>query len=352
MKFKIIAIIFLIFFLAGCIQPEQPQQQIITVEEKPTIKEEKIKIELKSGNLLKLTDEYNPGKKNMKIRGKTVVWSDRIKEDGIKLNYDIYLRDLEEGKETKITLSDGDQQYPDTYGDYLVYQDYTFGNWQIILTNLKTGKTERIATKNNNQYPSIYKNIVVWHEKINKEFSVSVYNIDTKETKKITKPNNSKDSYPEIYEDIITWQRTSEDGTDVCYAKTSDLKVGCVESVENQKQRPRLFQNTIVWEDYRSGKPEIYSYNIDTKEEKLIVSEGYPFNASVYENKIVYESSKEGEINNIYLYDLKTNEEKRLKPSSRAQTNPSIYDNLVVWEEYKKANSGESLWAPFVYVLE
>jgi len=103
-----------------------------------------------------------------------------------------------------------------------------------------------------------------------------------------------------------------------------------------------LWNSKLVWADSRKGKDtgcgncpdnrfDIYLYDFASGREKPIIESPYlKTEPSVYENKIVWSDYRNRQAD-IYLFDLKTNRETRLTQSEDNEERPLIYKNKVVW---------------------
>jgi beta propeller repeat protein len=81
------------------------------------------------------------------------------------LQGDVQLLDMWKQRTTRITSSPA--RFPDIYGDFMVYLDYSQWKddvWKLCLVDLSTGKEHAISESNSikNCKPEIYENRVVW----------------------------------------------------------------------------------------------------------------------------------------------------------------------------------------------
>ncbi|ODS40779.1 hypothetical protein BEH94_10875 [Candidatus Altiarchaeales archaeon WOR_SM1_SCG] len=102
---------------------------------------------------------------------------------------------------------------------------------------------------------------------------------------------------------------------------------------------PAIYGDKIVWYDNRNGNDDIYMYDLKTNTEKRITtdssSQRYP---AIYGDKIVWQDYRNGN-HDIYMYDLKTNTEKQITTDSSHQKYPAIYGDKIVWSDYRNGNS-------------
>ncbi len=106
-----------------------------------------------------------------------------------------------------ITMSYAFQYGGKVYGDYIVWHDNRFGDYDIFMLNLETGNETQITNNTNDQInPDIYDNIIIWQDKRNVNDDIYIYNIDTGVEKAIT-IDKYTNVYPMIHENKIVWQR-------------------------------------------------------------------------------------------------------------------------------------------------
>jgi beta propeller repeat protein len=101
---------------------------------------------------------------------------------------------------------------------------------------------------------------------------------------------------------------------------------------------PAIYEDKIVWQDTRNGGNDVYMYDTSTEKETRITTSGSAVNPVIYGNMIVWSDGRNGNDRDIYTYDLSTKQETRITTSGNA-FNPDIYDNKIVYQ-----NSGISLY--------
>lgn len=112
-----------------------------------------------------------------------------------------------------------------------------------------------------------------------------------------------------------------------------------------------LYENIVVWRDYRNDDGDIYGYDLVNSSEFFIpASPGYQWHPAIYKNVVVWEywTNNDNSLpaylhpediddielySDIYGYDLETNTEFPVCTVSGDQYNPAIYENIVVWQD-------------------
>lgn len=110
---------------------------------------------------------------------------------------------------------------------------------------------------------------------------------------------------------------------------------------------PDIYDDKIVWQDNRSGRWNIYMYNLSTKEETQISTSGSAGSPDIDGNNIVWIDGRNGENlnhsdpnaggNDIYMYNLTTKEETRITKSTIPEDGfgyslgVSIFGDKIIW---------------------
>jgi len=123
----------------------------------------------------------------------------------------------------------------------------------------------------------------------------------------------------------------------------------CIDSAH--QDQPTLYENIVVWRDYRNDDGDIYGYDLMNSSEFFIpASPGYQWHPAIYKNVVVWEywTNNDNSLpaylhpediddieiySDIYGYDLETNTEFPVCTASGDQYNPAIYGNIVVWQD-------------------
>ena len=106
---------------------------------------------------------------------------------------------------TQVTSNSCEDSMPQIKGNYVVWQAYEGGDWEIKLYNMGTGGTLTITDNDYNDIsPQTDGDYVVWFGACSQGGEVFQYNIATRETTKITNDNNV-DSSPQIADGRVVW---------------------------------------------------------------------------------------------------------------------------------------------------
>jgi beta propeller repeat protein len=208
---------------------------------------------LSSRTSFELSTSSSPVKENLQIWGNTVVW--------VHWNYDrdIYGYDLSTGKEFHIAACLNEQDNPEIYKTFVVWQDRRDNNWDVYLYDLSMSKEQLIAGPGNQTTPSVYETMVVWTDDRHGNEDIYGYDLSTGTEFQITSdPHDQRN--PSMYGDLVVWEDNRNGTWDIYGYVFSHTQEFPVIISPGDQQNPALSENILVWEDDRNGTWDIYGY--------------------------------------------------------------------------------------------
>ncbi len=176
---------------------------------------------------------------------------------------------------------------------------------------------------------------------------IYMYNITSGETVRLTH-NDSSQVRPDIWENYVVWEDYRHGNADIYYMDLNTMTEHRVTTDSSDQRTPRIHNGRIVWTDYREHMfGDIYMYDISEEQEYVISDERHiKRNPDIYDDKIVWTDYRHywsGEYEDmyadIYMYDLSLNEEIPFMVEPVHQHHPSIYGDTVAWIEYREGNN-------------
>jgi beta propeller repeat protein len=97
------------------------------------------------------------------------------------------------------------------------------------------------------------------------------------------------------------------------------------------QKSPSIYQQNVIWEDWREGLPQIYLYNISNGEEKhLHPDTNFQAHPDIWEDWVVWQNCDE-EGYTIRMYNLQTREIFDIAPITGDWVIPHIDEGRIVW---------------------
>jgi len=133
---------------------------------------------------------------------------------------------------------------------------------------------------------------------------------------------------------IVTFNPMSRQQISTEAQTTSTFEIGD-EVIITEAQRfqvaPRIWNDTIVWTDYRNGNFDIYTYNLSSEQTSGIAQTTYgEFNSDVYENYVVMERQAiTGR--DLVIYNMTDHSETVIDGGSLWYMFPVVYGDTVVF---------------------
>ncbi|MGC1120123.1 MAG: hypothetical protein WBA22_03430 [Candidatus Methanofastidiosia archaeon] len=259
----------------------------------------------------------------------SVVWTDE--RNG---NQDIYGYDLSTKEEFQITSSSFPEFSPDIYGDIVVWVEAEGSDsWHISACNLSTGETIRLTTENTIcENPAIYGTVVVWEEARYNARNIRGYDFSTGTYLEITDDKNFQVN-PAIGEGIVVWEGHEGLSGDIygMNLETHHQFQIAQEGLSNFKLA--AWDTIVVWEHLGS----LYWIDLTTGKKTRIGPPSVKHCPQIYDNIIVWEDYRNKNAD-IYGYDLAEQKEFRIAGHALSQKSPDIFGDIVVWEDERNGN--------------
>ncbi|MDD5193671.1 MAG: hypothetical protein PHF67_03725 [Candidatus Nanoarchaeia archaeon] len=146
--------------------------------------------------------------------------------------------------------------------------------------------------------------------------------------------DQADDLTPTISGDNIVWRKS---GSGIYLYNITDKTLN---KISNQESNPFISGNYVVWIKFNlyPTDPELYSYNLITKQTNKISDIKTEFWAlSISGNKVVWAGKDTGNYD-IYLYNLDTNKKIKITNESHNQEYPSISGDKIIWTDFRGVN--------------
>ena len=281
------------------------------------------------------------------IWGDRIVWNELI--SGIRhiILYDLSMDSDEDGTpnylederpepdpaKIRITFNASHKYNPDIHGDTIVWEDNRHGNSDIYMYDL----TEDTDGDNIPNYLD---------DDDDNDGTLDLEDSDPDPAEIRITDNPSHQEKPEVYGSKIIWTDLRYGNRDIYIYDMISGKEAIVAGYQEEgtdigdkivfpsQRNPEIYRDTVVWEDNRHGKMQIFMYNLsldsdsdgipnfldddrpnpDPAEFRVTNNTESDFEPSIFHNHIVYTR-----LDDVYLYDIQTQIEYKLTDSTSGQ---------------------------------
>ncbi len=242
-------------------------------------------------------------------------------------------------------------------------EDYWYCNNCIdINKNSTCGNEFRVFQSNNIQdNPDVFDNKIVWIENVDWESVIYLKDLSNNNVKIITSSENELNGL-KIYNDLLVWVDmnnnnnskeclTSEKTIDpncnidiiVYDIKQKEIVVNLGEDTEKAQWLPDIYEDIIVWEDYRDENADVYMYSNTTWEVLLADTSADSTRVRIDGDIVVRQDTRNigtGRSNrDVYWLNINDKIEHQLIPNhpnsilTESQRKPDISGNIIVYED-------------------
>ncbi len=279
----------------------------------------------------------------------SLVWSDN--RDGY---YDIWYRDLLNTTDTRLQNEPLSQLNPVIFGPLIVWEDYrdATSKAELYMTDLMdtTASEKRLtftATKNKAK-PDIWGEKIVWSQDDGAAApNWNIYLFDLEPTGEHDLPQPPHNVYGwDIWGDKLVYSDDRNGNPDIfLFDLTTKTEVPvCINSFT--QLNPAIYENTVVWEDYREGTADIYYAHkndfanpVDSGQRVNTVSTGAQEHPDIYGRYVVWQDRRDNPQYDIYYYNLFDSTETLIPGiSTTDEYDPRIFRNRVVWVDTRNGD--------------
>jgi beta propeller repeat protein len=291
------------------------------------------------------------------IDGKLVVWQDDYYSDSDIFGADITSTDAPKIFAIS-SLADIEEEAPSIQGKQVALQSNESGNWDILVCQLyysdanSTWYPDTYAltiTGSDQLKPAVWGNNVAWQrpyvDTAGTDLDVeaaAIPNPDAPSAYLVAAWAGTDESDPAIYKNIIVYQgkqtKTGIYGRDILDLGSSEFTIAADGVCD--RTNPAIYGGYVVWQDSRNQGDIYMAYagNPAKPVVSAICTNAYSQqNPAISENIIVWQDNRNGNWD-IYGYNILTKQEFRITSEGHDQVNPSISGTIVVWQDYRQGD--------------
>lgn len=209
--------------------------------------------------------DLTPGARSQPaVSGTIVVWLSGADPENVQLTG----LDLATGRRYTVTPQAGSYEQPALDGTLVAWRVRHNGQGDIHAADLTTGEQFIVTNEPANQAnPRVHGNLVVWQDYRNGNWDIFLWDRQTQSVQPLV-AGPDDEIYPVLSGDWVAFLRLRRSGGPPSLVLL-DRRTGEERTVVSDHfvGRLSLHDRLLVWEDYRSGLPELYGYDLTTQTE-------------------------------------------------------------------------------------
>ena len=217
------------------------------------------------------------------VSGSTVIWIEGEDSDQRVING----LDLAESAELEITSDPARIARPTISNDIVAWQERVDDKWLIQVADHSGESLGTLGEDSENAgRPAAAEHRLVWQQHDGDSWNIHLYDSELHATATITSSEHD-DQYPAISDEYIAFVRTPEGGgPPQLIARSIEDGDEQVITEEHVIKRPAISGSLVVWEDWRSGLPDIYAWDLN-QNQMFAVARSQQANAPVVSGTVV-----------------------------------------------------------------
>ncbi|MDW8058704.1 MAG: hypothetical protein RMK01_01370 [Thermomicrobium sp.] len=274
-----------------------------------------------------LTSSFGIELSTLRASGPLLVWEDRRSGSP-----DIYAYDVEDGREFRPERSPGVRTQPAVSRNRVVWVSGSDPQRaQIVGTDLASG-SDFVVTQEPGavDQPSIDGTLVAWRERRDGQGDIRARDLVTGTTFVVT-DDPANQAAPSVSGDLVVWQDFRDDNWDLYAWDRTTQQVTPLVRTPDDETDPVISGDLVAFRRLRrsGGSPLLILFDRRTGSEKTIAEGHYIGRLALSDRLLLWEDWRSG-LPEIYAYDLVTGNEFAVARAQRALW-PAVSDRLIGW---------------------
>lgn len=245
---------------------------------------------------------------------------------------------------TRLTNDAAYQRKPDVFENQIVWEDWSFRNADIRGVEINTDTLQwqvlNIPERDDGDWsPRVgQRGVVWWGGSYNPRDEGEIFFWEEGGVVRKLDTNPAEQWDPDIWDNLIVWEDWRADNPDIYAFDLNTDREAATSTLPSYQERPRIWEKIIIWHDYYQNA--IYYFDLKTKEEGFLDYQSYLFsqtNQDIADYIAVWQDDRSGNWD-IYGYNFRTRQPFAVYAASGNQTNPRVSKNYVVWEDDSRGN--------------
>lgn len=274
-----------------------------------------------------LTSSTGSDIRSLAVAEQLVVWEDWRSGDP-----DVYLFDVSDGRESHISTADAVRSSPDVSTSAVVWVEGEDPDERVVqmLDLAEDAETQLSDGPARVDRPSISSELVAWQERVDDRWVIRVVNRDGTNVTTLGEDlvNSGR---PAASGNRVVWQGYDGDSWNIYQFDAETGETNAVTESPDDDQFPAISGERIVFVRSASegGSPEIIARSTGEEEEQVLVTGHYVQQPAIHESIVIWEDWRSG-LPDVYAYDLTRDESFAIARSQEAYS-PVVSGALVAW---------------------
>ncbi len=283
-----------------------------------------------------MTSSVGFQQRGLRCSGSLAVW-----EDLRSGSPDIYAYDLDDGREFRPDRSPGTRQEPAISGTTIVWVSGTEPTRRLIVGIDLAQGTPLVVTDQPGEVrePSIDGDLVAWRQRRTGQWDIFARRLGSGQVIQITDdPENQ--AHPSVSNEIVVWQGFHEDNWDIFAWDARTGRVTPITITPDDEIDPVISGDWIVFRRFLrgGGPPKLVLRHRLSGEERILTDDRLVANAALHGNLVVWEDWRSG-LPDIYAYDIAHDQEFAVARSQQAVA-PCVSEALIGWISQTSTGQG------------
>ncbi len=274
-----------------------------------------------------LTSSTGTEIRSLSATGQLIVWEDH--RDG---EPDIYLFDTNDGYESRIASEDAFRRSPSVSASAIVWIEGEDADERVVqLMDLAEDAEAQLSDGPARvDRPAISSELVAWQERIDDRWVIQVVSRNGEYVATLGEDllNSGR---PAADERRIVWQGFDGESWNIYQYDADADQIESLTNGPDDDQSPAISGDHVVFVRHATegGHPEIIARPIGDSDERTLVTGHFVQQPSIHDSVVVWEDWRSG-LPDVYAYDLDTDETFAIARSQEAYT-PVVSGSLVAW---------------------
>lgn len=144
----------------------------------------------------------------------------------------------------------------------------------------------------------------------------------------------------DIWGDWIVWHDNRQSGNNYnIYAKNLSTSEEIQISNSNSAFCPKIYNNSVVWQDKRNGDFDIYIFDLITRSESaLYIAPGNQVNPAIFGDTVAWRTGQYPSWPEVWGYSISQSAAFLISDAPGNKWEPDVFTNIVIWGDYRNDN--------------